>query len=95
VRVAVVPLSKKEELIKGAQKIVQMLRGRFRVEYDQMGRRTDRRYRRHDEIGTPFRITVDFETLADQAVTVRHRDATAQERAGIALLWSRLKSLAD
>ena len=93
VQVAVVPLSKKEELIKVAQEIVQMLRGQFRVEYDQTGGHIGRRYRRQDEIGTPFCITVDFDTLNDKAVTIRHRDTTEQERAPLTALSPTLDDL--
>jgi len=95
VQVAVVPLSKKEELIKVAQPIVQSLRGHFRVEYDQTGGNIGRRYRRQDEIGTPFCITVDFDTLNDKAVTIRHRDTTSQERVRIDTLRVRVGTLVD
>jgi glycyl-tRNA synthetase len=90
VQVAVVPLSKKEELIRIAQDIIKGLRGQFRVEYDQTGGSIGKRYRRQDEIGTPFCITVDFDTLNDQAVTIRRRDSTDQERTAIAGLTERL-----
>ena len=93
VQVAVVPLSKKEELISIAQEIVQTLRGKFRVEYDQTGGHIGRRYRRQDEIGTPFCITVDFDTLNDKAVTIRHRDTTSQERVQIDVLVAHLGAL--
>jgi glycyl-tRNA synthetase len=69
------------------------LQGQFRVEYDQTGGHIGRRYRRQDEIGTPFCITVDFETLNDKAVTIRHRDTTKQDRVAIAELTSRLQKL--
>jgi glycyl-tRNA synthetase len=69
------------------------LRGEFRVEYDQTGGNIGRRYRRQDEIGTPFCVTIDFETLNDQAVTIRQRDSTEQERVKIAALRDRLRSL--
>src|SRR5450756_268022 len=69
VQVAVVPLSKKPELIAPAQEVVKSLRGEFRVEYDQTGGNIGRRYRRQDEIGTPFCVTIDFDTLVDKAVT--------------------------
>jgi glycyl-tRNA synthetase len=72
---------------------VQSLRGEFRVEYDQTGGNIGRRYRRQDEIGTPFCVTVDFDTLQDQAVTIRQRDSTQQERVKIAELADRLKVL--
>jgi glycyl-tRNA synthetase len=93
VQVAVVPLSKKQELIDVALPIVQSLRGRFRVEYDQTGGNIGRRYRRQDEIGTPFCVTVDFDTLNDKAVTIRARDSTEQERVKIAELAERLEVL--
>jgi glycyl-tRNA synthetase len=93
VQVAVVPLSKKQELIDVAQRVQQSLRGQFRVEYDQTGGNIGRRYRRQDEIGTPFCITVDFDTLQDEAVTIRLRDTTEQERVKIAALPERLVTL--
>jgi glycyl-tRNA synthetase len=63
------------------------------VEYDQTGGNIGRRYRRQDEIGTPFCVTVDFETLNDQAVTIRQRDSTEQERVKIEALPDRLRAL--
>ena len=93
VQVAVVPLSKKEDLIRVAREVRSSLQGRFRVEYDQTGGNIGRRYRRQDEIGTPFCVTVDFETLADSAVTIRQRDSTEQERVKIADLPDRLGTL--
>jgi len=93
VQVAIVPLSKKEDLIKVARQVQASLQGRFRVEYDQTGGHIGRRYRRQDEIGTPFCITVDFDTLNDQAVTIRQRDSTQQERNAIAKLGERLSDL--
>jgi glycyl-tRNA synthetase len=69
------------------------LRGEFRVEYDQTGGNIGRRYRRQDEIGTPFCVTIDFETLTDQAVTIRQRDSTQQERVAITALVGRLQQL--
>jgi glycyl-tRNA synthetase len=63
------------------------------VEYDQTGGNIGRRYRRQDEIGTPFCVTIDFETLTDQAVTIRQRDSTEQERVKIETLSNRLKDL--
>ena len=93
VQVAVVPLSKKEDLIKVARETQKAVQGRFRVEYDQTGGNIGRRYRRQDEIGTPFCVTVDFETLEDKAVTIRQRDSTEQERVKIAELPDRLAAL--
>ena len=93
VQVAVVPLSKKEDLIRVARDVRASLQGRYRVEYDQTGGHIGRRYRRQDEIGTPFCVTVDFDTLDDQAVTIRRRDSTEQERVKIAELADRLMVL--
>ncbi len=80
VQVAVMPLSKK--LAETAEPLAKELRRRFRVEYDDSGS-IGKRYRRQDEIGTPFCVTVDFETLEDKAATVRHRDTMAQERVAL------------
>ena len=93
VQVAIVPLSKKEDLIKVAREVQSSLQGEFRVEYDQTGGHIGRRYRRQDEIGTPFCVTVDFETLNDRAVTIRKRDTMEQERVAIAGLTERLMAL--
>lgn len=79
VQVAVLPLSKKDELSEPAGKLAGDLRSHFRVEYDET-QSIGKRYRRQDEIGTPYCITVDFETLNDHAVTVRDRDTMQQER---------------
>lgn len=89
VKVAVLPLSKKEELVVPAQEIAQELRKLWNVEYDQAGQ-VGRRYRRQDEIGTPFCITYDFDSLEDGCVTVRHRDSMGQERIAITDLMSYL-----
>ena len=82
VKVAVLPLSKKPELAEPAQEIAAQLRQLWNVEYDTSGA-IGRRYRRQDEIGTPFCVTVDFDTLEDNAVTVRERDTMEQERVKI------------
>jgi glycyl-tRNA synthetase len=58
------------------------LRKNWNIDFDDSGA-IGRRYRRQDEIGTPYCITIDFETLEDQAVTIRDRDTMAQERIGI------------
>ena len=79
VKVAVLPLSRKDELPEIAQNIAAELRKYWNVEYDDAGA-VGRRYRRQDEIGTPFCVTVDFDSLEDQAVTVRERDTMTQER---------------
>jgi glycyl-tRNA synthetase len=91
VQVAVTPLSKKEELIGPAREVQRALQPFYRVEYDQTGGNIGRRYRRQDEIGTPFCLTIDFETLEDRAVTIRERDSMAQERVPIAGLLDRLR----
>ncbi len=83
VQVAVFPLMKnKPELVEKAREIYLTLRKSFRVEFDDNGN-VGKRYRRQDEIGTPYCITVDFETLEDQAVTVRDRDTMQQTRVKI------------
>jgi len=78
-KVAVLPLSKKPELIEPAEKITEELRRHWMAELD-ITQSIGRRYRRQDEIGTPYCVTVDFDTLGDQAVTVRDRDTMAQDR---------------
>jgi len=83
IKVAVVPLSKKEELTSVAKELYVKLRESFMAEYDET-QSIGKRYRRQDEIGTPFCVTVDFETLNDQAVTVRDRDTMKQDRVKIA-----------
>lgn len=82
VKAAVLPLSKKETLTPTAEKLAAELRKHWNVDYDTSGA-IGRRYRRQDEIGTPFCITVDFDTLDDQAVTIRERDSMTQERVGL------------
>ncbi|MFA9269145.1 MAG: glycine--tRNA ligase [Baekduiaceae bacterium] len=82
VKVAVLPLVKKDGQPEVAKEIVGMLRGRMQVEYDEGGS-IGKRYRRQDEIGTPWGVTVDHQTLEDRTVTVRDRDSLAQERVAI------------
>lgn len=84
-KVAILPLSKKPELEKVAQSIFNTLKESYMVDYD-VSQSIGRRYRRQDEIGTPYCITVDFETLEDKAVTVRDRDSMKQERIKITKL---------
>jgi glycyl-tRNA synthetase len=79
VKVAVLPLSRNEDLSPKARALATELRRRWIVEYDD-AQGIGRRYRRQDEIGTPFCVTVDFDTLTDDAVTVRDRDSMTQER---------------
>jgi len=79
IKAAVLPLSRNEQLSPVARELADRLRQHWNVDFDDAGA-IGRRYRRQDEIGTPFCITVDFDTLDDQAVTVRERDTMAQER---------------
>ncbi|HSF87345.1 MAG TPA: glycine--tRNA ligase, partial [Acidimicrobiia bacterium] len=82
IKVAVLPLSKKPELIEVSQRVADELRRRFVVEHD-VTQSIGKRYRRQDEIGTPYCVTVDFDSLDDQQVTVRARDTMAQDRIGV------------
>jgi glycyl-tRNA synthetase len=79
VKAAVLPLSRNVDLSPVARDLAAALRKHWNVDFDDAGA-IGRRYRRQDEIGTPYCITVDFESLTDQAVTVRDRDAMSQER---------------
>ncbi len=81
-KAAVLPLSRNEQLSPAARDLAAELRGYWNVEFDDAGA-IGRRYRRQDEIGTPFCITVDFDTLDDQAVTIRDRDSMQQERVAL------------
>ncbi|NYE96630.1 glycyl-tRNA synthetase [Psychromicrobium silvestre] len=82
VKAAVLPLSRNEDLSPKAKGLAAELRGLWNIEFDDAGA-IGRRYRRQDEIGTPFCITVDFDTLEDQAVTIRERDSMSQERVSL------------
>ncbi len=79
VKVAIFPLMKKEPLIKKAKELFEMLKKHFASEYDEGGA-IGKRYRRQDELGTPFCITVDFDSLEDDTVTLRDRDSMKQQR---------------
>src|SRR3989344_1580636 len=85
IKIAVLPLSKKEELISLAQEIYGDLRKRWMVQYDETAS-IGKRYRRQDEIGTPYCVTIDFDSLEDKKVTIIARDTMAQERVAIAEL---------
>jgi glycyl-tRNA synthetase len=78
----VLPLSRNADLSPKARDIAAALRKRWNTDFDDASA-IGRRYRRQDEIGTPFCVTVDFESLQDQAVTVRERDSMAQVRIGV------------
>jgi len=82
VKVAVLPLSRNADLSPKARDIAAVLRKGWNTEFDDASA-IGRRYRRQDEIGTPYCVTIDFESLQDQAVTVRERDSMAQVRIGI------------
>ena len=78
---AVLPLSRKPQLVEPASRIADDLAGRWTVEFD-ITQSIGKRYRRQDEIGTPLCVTFDFASLEDQAVTVRDRDTMDQDRVG-------------
>jgi glycyl-tRNA synthetase len=82
VKVAVLPLSRNEDLSPKARDLAAELRRNWNVEFDD-AQAIGRRYRRQDEIGTPFCVTIDFDTLNDQAVTIRERDSMLQERVAL------------
>ena len=78
-KIAVLPLSKKDTLLPKAEEILKMLQPHFMCDYD-ITQAIGKRYRRQDEIGTPYCVTIDFDSLDDDAVTVRERDSMDQER---------------
>ena len=83
VKVAVLPLQKnKPELVETAKNLYKQLQRSMVAQYDDIAN-IGRRYRRQDEIGTPFCVTIDFQTLDDQTVTIRERDSTEQVRVPI------------
>jgi glycyl-tRNA synthetase len=88
-QVAVLPLSKKDELSQPARELVRTLSARYMCDYDET-QAIGRRYRRQDEIGTPWCVTVDFDSLSDGAVTIRERDTTRQDRVPMASLVDEL-----
>jgi glycyl-tRNA synthetase len=91
VKAAVMPLMKKEDLEGPAMKLFRDLQRDYKCEYDTSGS-IGKRYRRQDEIGTPFCLTVDFDTLTDQSVTIRDRDSMTQERINIEKVKDYLKN---
>ena len=82
VKIAVLPLMKKDGLAEKADEIFNLLAGDFATTYDETGK-IGKRYRRQDEIGTPYCVTIDYDTLEDGTVTVRERDSMEQERVKI------------
>jgi glycyl-tRNA synthetase len=91
VKAAVLPLSRNADLSPKARDLAAALRQNWNVDFDDAGA-IGRRYRRQDEIGTPFCLTVDFDTLDDDAVTVRERDTMSQERIGLDQVEAYLKA---
>jgi glycyl-tRNA synthetase len=89
-QVAVLPLSKKPELEDVSREVLELLQPHFMCDYD-VTQSIGRRYRRQDEVGTPYCVTVDFDTLEDRAVTVRDRDTTEQVRVPITELLASLR----
>ncbi|MGZ8635102.1 MAG: His/Gly/Thr/Pro-type tRNA ligase C-terminal domain-containing protein, partial [Solirubrobacteraceae bacterium] len=93
IKVAVLPLVRKDGQPELAHEVFQALRGQLQAEYDEGGS-IGKRYRRQDEIGTPFCVTIDHQSLEDRTVTVRERDTLAQERVAVdelpAVLGARL-----
>jgi glycyl-tRNA synthetase len=89
VKAAVLPLSRNADLSPKARDLAAALRRNWNVDFDDAGA-IGRRYRRQDEVGTPFCLTVDFDTLEDDAVTVRERDSMSQERVGLGQVESYL-----
>jgi len=91
VKVAVFPLLKnKPELVSKAREIFEMLHERWPCFYDQVGA-IGRRYRRQDEVGTPYCVTIDFDTLEDDTVTIRERDSMKQERVAVSEIIANLQ----
>jgi len=90
-KVAVLPLSKKPELSGVAREVLGLVQPNWMTDYDET-QAIGRRYRRQDELGTPFCVTVDFESLDDRAVTVRERDSMQQERVPIDGLVDHLRT---
>ena len=91
-KAAVFPLSKKEPVSTIARELYDDLKGDYRIFYDDSGS-IGRRYRRQDEAGTPFCVTVDFDTIEDKQVTIRDRDTLQQERVPIGAVRERLQNL--
>ncbi len=90
IKVAVLPLSRNEKLVPTARKVAELVRGPFMSQYDD-AQSIGRRYRRQVEAGTPLCVTVDFDTLDDEAVTIRDRDTMEQTRVPIANLVDALR----
>ncbi len=94
IKVAVLPLSRNEKLVPTAREVWALLRPHFVTQYDD-AQSIGRRYRRQDEIGTPFCVTIDFQSLEDRQVTIRDRDSMEQVRVPIADLVPILQDKLD
>ncbi len=93
-KVAVLPLSKKDTLTPTAHEVFDRIKGRWMADYDET-QSIGKRYARQDEVGTPYCVTVDFDTLDDRAVTVRDRDSRAQDRVSLDKLDTYLSDRLD
>jgi glycyl-tRNA synthetase len=91
VKVAILPLSRNEKLLPKSKEISAMLRPHFVIQYDD-AQSIGRRYRRQDEIGTPYCVTIDFQSLEDDQVTIRERDSMQQVRVPVPELLDTLKA---
>ncbi len=89
-KVAVLPLSKKDDLVGVSDEVLSLLQPNFMCDFD-VTQSIGKRYRRQDELGTPYCVTIDFDTLDDRAVTVRDRDSMEQERVKIDDLVAHLR----
>ena len=90
----VLPLSKNEQLVPVAEEVLGLVQPHFMTDFD-VTQAIGRRYRRQDELGTPFCVTIDFDTLDDRAVTVRERDSMEQERVAVGELVAYLRERLD
>ncbi|HEX6510788.1 MAG TPA: His/Gly/Thr/Pro-type tRNA ligase C-terminal domain-containing protein, partial [Chloroflexota bacterium] len=94
VKVAFLPLSKKDDLIALTKRLEHEMRGSLVTDYDETAS-IGKRYRRQDEVGTPLCVTVDFQSLEDHAVTIRERDSMEQQRVSIDRLREALQESLD
>ena len=94
ISIAVLPLSRNERLTPTARHVYDTIRRTFSTQYDD-AQSIGRRYRRQDEIGTPYCITVDFDSLDDHSVTIRERDSMHQDRVEIASLVNIMRDRLD
>ena len=90
IKVAILPLSRNAKLLPMSKEVSALLRPHFMTQYDD-AQSIGRRYRRQDEIGTPYCVTIDFQSLEDNQVTIRERDSMQQSRVPVAELAATLK----